>query len=158
MPGGPGERGWRRILGPGPAFRRFTSARTREIEPPSYFSQEEADGDTLGFAELGGHIAALAAMGMDVVRLQGELHRKLALPAVAIVMALLGIPFAFVVGRRGALYGVALAILIAIIYWSCVKVFEALGVNALLPPALAMWAPNVLFAGVAVYLLLSLDT
>ena len=73
-------------------------------------------------------------------------------------MALLGIPFAFVVGRRGALYGIGFALLLAIVYWSCFKVFEGLGVNALLHPALAMWAPNILFAGAALFLLLSLDT
>jgi LPS export ABC transporter permease LptF/LPS export ABC transporter permease LptG len=152
------EHGWRRVLNQGPVFRAFTSTRTREIEPPEYFRQEAASGDTLGFVELRGHIRTLAAMGMDVIRLEVDLHSKLALPAVAVVMALLGIPFAFVVGRRGALYGIGVALLLAIVYWSCVKIFEGLGVNALLTPALAMWAPNVLFAGAAVYLLLCLDT
>ncbi len=152
------ERGWRRVLAGGSNFRPFGATRTREIEPPDYFHQEAASADTLGIVELREHIQTLAAMGMDVIRLRVDLHRKLALPAVAIVMALLGIPFSFVVGRRGALYGIGVALLLAIVYWSCVKIFEGLGVNALLPPSLAMWAPNILFAGTAVYLLLCLDT
>jgi LPS export ABC transporter permease LptG len=152
------ERGWRRMVAQGPVFKPFNATRTREIEPPEYFRQDEASGETLGFVELRDHIRTLASMGMDVIRLEVELHSKLALPAVAIVMALLGIPFAFIVGRRGALYGIGVALLLAIVYWSCVKIFEGLGVNALLAPALAMWAPNILFAGAAVYLLLCLDT
>jgi LPS export ABC transporter permease LptG len=153
------EHGWRRRVTPSPVFRAFESVRTREIEKPEYFRREATtSAGTMRFGELRAHIRDLAALGIDVVRLEVDLQRKLALPAVAVVMALLGIPFAFVVGRRGALYGIGLALLLAIVYWSCFKVFEGLGVNALLDPALAMWAPNILFAGAAVYLLLCLDT
>ncbi len=152
------ERGWRRVLEPRRVFRTFSSTRTREIEEPEYFRQQEASSATLGFAELRAQIRSQSALGLDVVRLQVDLHQKLALPLVAVVMALLGIPFAFVVGRRGALYGIGLAILLAIVYYSCFELFRGLGNNALLTPALAMWAPNLLFAGAAVYLLLGLDT
>jgi LPS export ABC transporter permease LptG/LPS export ABC transporter permease LptF len=155
------ERGWRRTLGAssaGAVFHPFDAAKSRDVEPPKFFGQERGSGDTLSFTELNAHISSLAAQGMDVVSLQVDLHSKLALPAVAVVMALIGIPFSFVVGRRGALYGVGIALLLAIVYWSCFEIFRALGVNGLLAPALAMWAPNILFAGAAVYLLLSLDT
>ena len=80
-------------------------ARTREIEPPSYFGQEERPADTLRFGELRRHIASLELLGLDVTPLRVQLHRKLAFPVVCVVMTLLGIPFAFVVARRGALYG-----------------------------------------------------
>ena len=154
------DRGWRRTLAAAgtAAFHTFDSIKNRDIEPPKFFGQERGSGDTLSFTELSAHIHSLAAQGMDVVGLQVDLHSKLALPAVAVVMALIGIPFSFVVGRRGALYGVGIALLLAIFYWSCFEIFRALGVNGLLAPALAMWAPNILFAGAAVYLLLSLDT
>jgi lipopolysaccharide export LptBFGC system permease protein LptF len=87
-----------------------------------------------------------------------DLQLKLALPVVAVVMALLGIPFAFTVGRHGALHGIAISLVLAILYWICFRIFEALGRNAFLPPELAMWVPNVLFAAAAVYLLLCIDT
>jgi lipopolysaccharide export LptBFGC system permease protein LptF len=139
-------------------FHPFDTTKSRDIEPPRFFGQERGSGDTLSFRELNAHIHSLAAQGMDVVGLQVDLHSKLALPAVAVVMALIGIPFSFVVGRRGALYGVGIALLLAIIYWSCFEIFRGLGVNGVLTPVLAMWAPNILFAGAAVYLLLSLDS
>jgi LPS export ABC transporter permease LptG len=154
------ERGWRRALaaGGGSAFRTFDTVRSRDIEPTTFFGQERGSGDTLSFTELRSHIRSLAAQGMDVVGLEVDLYGKLALPAVAVVMALIGIPFSFVVGRRGALYGVGIALLLAIVYWSCFEIFRGLGVNGVLAPVLAMWAPNILFAGAAVYLLLSLDS
>jgi LPS export ABC transporter permease LptF/LPS export ABC transporter permease LptG len=152
------ERGWRRTFGPSPGFREFTQARTREIEPPSYFEQEKQEADTLRFAELRRHIAALEALGLDVVALQVKLHGKVAFPFVCVVMTLLGIPFAFVVARRGALYGVAASLMIAIVYWACLAMFETLGNNALLPPVLASWAPNLLFGITALYFLFTLET
>jgi len=153
------ERGWRRTFGPGGTFTAFHQAhRTREIEPPSYFSREERASDTMSFRELQRHIAALEALGLDVTKLRVELHRKLAFPTVALVMTLLGIPFAFVVARHGALYGVAISLFIAIVYWAVLAIFEALGNNAYLPPALAAWVPNLLFAATGLYFLFTLET
>ena len=152
------ERGWRRSFGPSPAFHAFDQARTREIEPPSYFNQEERESDTLGFKELRRHIASLQKLGLDVTALRVQLHRKISFPVVTVVMTLIGIPFAFVVARRGALYGIAAAIVIAIFYWGCLAIFEALGSTALLPPMLASWAPNILFGAAGLYLMLTLET
>ena len=73
-------------------------------------------------------------------------------------MTLLGIPFSFVVARRGALYGIGISIVIGIVYWATLGAFEALGSNALLPATLAAWAPNLIFGSAGLYMLLTLDT
>ena len=44
------------------------------------------------------------------------------------------------------------------VYWACLAIFENLGNNALLPPLLAAWAPNLLFGGAGLYLMLTLET
>jgi lipopolysaccharide export LptBFGC system permease protein LptF len=152
------ERGWRRGLVPRAAFKSFAAARTRDLEPPSYFTREERPSDTMSFPELRAHIASLEALGFDTLKLQVQLHRKLAFPMAAVVMILLGIPFSFVVGRRGALYGVATSLVVAIVYWAVMETFQALGDNAILPPSLAAWAPNLIFGATGLYLLLNLDT
>jgi LPS export ABC transporter permease LptF/LPS export ABC transporter permease LptG len=160
------ERGWRRSLEPPRSFRSFDLERVRalgrdpggEIDPPRYFRREEKPSDTLGFAELRAHIASLEALGFDTVPLQVQLHRKLAFPAVGLIMTLLGIPFSFTVARRGALYGIGASVVIAIVYWACLGIFEALGNNALLPPLLAAWAPNLIFGAAGLYLMLTLET
>jgi LPS export ABC transporter permease LptF/LPS export ABC transporter permease LptG len=152
------ERGWRRIFLPAPAFRDIAQGRTREIEAPSYFAQEQRPADTLRFGELRRHIASLELLGLDVTSLKVELHRKIAFPVICVVMTLIGIPFAFVVARRGALYGVAASVLLAIVYWACLAIFAALGSHANLPPFLAAWAPNLLFGGGGLYLMFTLET
>lgn len=152
------ERGWRRSFGPKGSFKAFDLARTREIEPPSYFRQEAPESDTMRYEELRQHVASLEARGLDVTKLRVQLQRKLAFPTVCIVMTLIGVAFSFVVGRKGALYGIGISILIAIVYWGCLGIFEALGNNALLPATLAAWAPNLLFGAAGLYLMLTLET
>ena len=104
----------------GRASTSSTEARTREIERADATSRRRSgESDTLSFGELRAHIGTLEKLGLDVTKLRVELHRKLAFPMVSLIMTLIGIPFAFVVARRGALYGVAASIVIAIVYWAC---------------------------------------
>jgi LPS export ABC transporter permease LptG len=160
------ESGWRRTTGARSSFAPFASQRVRaigrepggEIEPPSYFKREEKPSDTMGFGELRGYIASLESRGFDVAKLRVQLHRKLAFPMVGLVMTLLAVPFSFVVAHRGALYGIGIAIVIAIVYWAVLATFEALGNNALLHPALAAWAPNLVFGAAGLYMILTLET
>ncbi len=160
------ERGWRRTTGARSTFKPFTGQRVRavgrdpggEIEPPAYFRREDRPSDTMGFSELRAYIVSLAARGFDVAKLRVQLHRKLAFPMVGLVMTLLAVPFSFIVARRGALYGIGLSIVVAIVYWAVLGIFEALGSNALLHPALAAWAPNLMFGAAGLYLILTLET
>jgi lipopolysaccharide export LptBFGC system permease protein LptF len=82
----------------------------------------------------------------------------MAFPFVTFVMTLLAIPFGVTTGRRGALYGIGLGIIIALSYSVTMNVFIALGKTGLLPPTLAAWTPNVIVAAAAAYLLLTAKT
>ena len=73
-------------------------------------------------------------------------------------MLLLGLPFAFQVGRRGSLYGIGVAILLIVVYWATMATFQALGLETILPPVLAAWAPNILYGLLGSYLLLYVRT
>jgi LPS export ABC transporter permease LptF/LPS export ABC transporter permease LptG len=160
------ENGWRRTTGAQSAYQPFLHRRVRaigrdpggELEPPPYFRREEKPSDTMGFRELRAYIASLEARGFDVAKFRVQLHRKVAFPAVGVVMTLLAIPFSFVVARRGALYGIGIAVVMAIVYWAVLSSFEALGNNAYLHPALAAWAPNLIFGAAGLYLILTLET
>jgi LPS export ABC transporter permease LptF/LPS export ABC transporter permease LptG len=160
------EEGWRRTTSAQSSFQSFVHRRVRaigrdpggEIEPPPYFHREEKPSDTMGFAELRAYIASLEERGFDVAKYRVQLYRKVAFPMVGLVMTLLAVPFSFVVARRGALYGIGIAIVIAIVYWAVLGIFEALGDNALLHPALAAWAPNLLFGAAGLYRILALET
>jgi lipopolysaccharide export LptBFGC system permease protein LptF len=139
------------------AYTRFEAA-PLVFEAASYFGTEQPDADRLSFTSLSRYIQALRVSGFDVVPYRVALHRKIAFPFVALVMTLIAIPFAVTTGRRGALFGIGLGLLLAISYWGLSAVFGAIGGAGLLSPPLAAWAPNVLFVSAASYLLLTVRT
>jgi lipopolysaccharide export LptBFGC system permease protein LptF len=73
-------------------------------------------------------------------------------------MAILAVPFALSMGRRGGLTGIAIAIAVAISYWVVAGTFSSLGEFGTLPPLLAAWSPDLLFAIAGSYLLLRTPT
>jgi len=70
-------------------------------------------------------------------------------PLFVFVMALLSVPFAFMTGSRGAMTGVGVSLLIAAAYFGLNYLFEQLGGTGQLPPAVAAWAPDGIFASPA---------
>jgi LPS export ABC transporter permease LptG/LPS export ABC transporter permease LptF len=153
------EKGWRRRMrGDRADFHPIDHEQTHEVEVPTYFQREQPESDTMDFPTLESHIATLEQVGFDVTKLRVALYKKVAYPAACVVMTLIGIPFSFSVGKRGALYGIAICLMVGILYWTCLSVFEALGNNALLPPVLAAWAANILFGAAGLYMMLTVET
>ena len=128
------------------------------IAPPDAFATDPPDAERMNYRELDRYIGELSASGHDVVPLRVELQRKLSFPLVTLILTLIAVPFAVTIGRHGALSGVGVGLLLALSYWVLVSVFAAIGSAGMLTPTLAAWAPNVLFGGSAVYLLLAART
>jgi LPS export ABC transporter permease LptG len=80
-------------------------------------------------------LAELARSGFNVVPLTVDLQSKIAFPFVTVVMTLLAVPFGVSTGKRGALYGIGLAIVIGLTYWIIISAFIAIGKGGLLPQA-----------------------
>ena len=115
-------------------------------------------GRVLSLPEISERITDLSERGYDVTSLRVAWHGKFAGSFRPFVMVLLGLPFAFRGGRKGSLYGVGIALILAIVYWSVFSGFNALGLESALEPVLAVWAPNVLFGLLGAYLLLYVRT
>lgn len=154
--------GWSRELAHGARGEsvRYTPFQERALtlEPASYFKTNEPDAELMTYAQLKRYVSQLRAGGFYVVPYLVALQRKIAFPFVTIVMTLLAVPFAVTTGRRGALYGIGAGVLLAILYWVALSVFGAVGTGGLLTPALAAWAPNIIFAAAAGYMLLTVRT
>jgi len=110
------------------------------------------------YGELQRYVTELQTSGYYVINYLVQLHRKVAFPFVTVVMTLLAVPFAVTTGRRGALYGIGIGIVMAITYWIMLSVFGALGAGGAMSPLLAAWAPNILFGSTAAVMLLSVRT
>ena len=133
-------------------------AKPLALEPPSYFVTEQPDAERMTYGELRRHVEDLRASGFNVTSLLVDQYRKIAFPFVTVVMTLLAVPFAVTTGKGGALYGIGAGLGLAIVYWIINSVFAAIGSAGMVTPMLAAWAPNVMFAASAVYLLLTVRT
>ncbi len=140
-----------------PVWRPFTR-QALALEPPDYFGTEIADAEMMTAAQLRRSIGELAQSGFNYIPQAVELQRKIAFPFVTFVMTLLAVPFGVTTGRRGALYGIGLGIVIALWSWLVMSVFIAIGKTGMLPPALAAWTPNIIVTACALYLILTTKT
>ncbi len=127
-------------------------------EPPTYFKREVFQYYQMNWSQLGNYIRSLRRAGFDTARLSVEWHKKFAFPLITPIIMFVAIPFAFLVGTRGATGGLALAVGIGIVYWAAAALFEAMGAVGQLPPLLAGWAPDVIFAFVGLYFFLKMPT
>jgi LPS export ABC transporter permease LptF/LPS export ABC transporter permease LptG len=139
-------------------FRTSGEAEMPGVERKDYFLKEWKEPSQMTLAELRAYTADVAEMGFDTTRFRVDLHGKIAFPFVCLVMTLLGIPFAFTMGRKGALVGIGLSVTIAMIYWGAIGVFRSLGYVNYLAPFLAAWTPNLVFGLAGIYLLFRLRT
>jgi len=129
-------------------------------EPPAYFNPDRwgKQAFQMSWRELRRYINGLQRAGFDVSTLTVQWHEKWAFPLLAPVSMLLAIPFAFLVGTRGAVGGVALGVGFGIVYWSVAKLLEAMGGVGQLPPVLAGWSPDIIFFFLGMYFFFKMPT
>ena len=90
---------------------------------------------------------------LDRALLETQFHARLAEPWICLVVALVALPFgANTNSRRNVLVGVASSIFIVFTYFILHRFGLALGVSGKVPPWIAGWSPNALFAGFGIWL------
>jgi LPS export ABC transporter permease LptG len=128
------------------------------MDPPDYFRREVRQADQMNYAQLKRHVEDLRLSGFDVGGLTVDLYRKLSFPMVSFIMSLIGVPFSFKTGRKGAFFGIGLCLAVGIIYWSTFEVFDKLGGISQLSPVVAAWFPNLIFGAGGFWMMLRLKT
>lgn len=154
------ENGWeRRFENERPVeSETFKERRISLAEQPDYFKKDSRGATSLTLTELRRKIADLQQSGFDVLDLRIALQSKIAFPLACLVMVIVALPFSFSVGKRGALYGIAIGMAIGLTYWGLLSLFEQMGRYEMLPPLLAAWGPNMLFGAGGLYLFLTART
>lgn len=141
------------------SFQRFPQPILVDYpETPEYFQADEKHPDEMTFGELRTYVRTLKTSGQSVPELEVELHAKVAFPIISLIMAVVGLPFAFRLGRRGTLYGIGISVVMGILFVGIFAFFRTLGQIAALPPLVAVWSPSLLFALYSFYLFLGVET
>ena len=80
-------------------------------------------------------------------------ERKWSTLVLPFVIALFTAPFALSLNRKGKAATVGYAVALWLVFMAATSIFEQFGLNGILPPYVAVWAPLLLFAMLGVYLL-----
>lgn len=140
------------------SYDKHDTTMLSQVEERSYFLKEWKEPDQMSYRELQDYISQIDEKGFETLKFKVDLNFKLTFPLAGFIMALLGIPFAFTMGKRGTLVGIGLSMAIAIVYWGAIAVFRSLGYVNYLGPFLAAWGPTLIFGAVGLYLISTLKT
>jgi lipopolysaccharide export LptBFGC system permease protein LptF len=153
------RQGWDRDFGPAgeTSYRTFLQEAVPG-DPPLALAREVRTPAEMQIAELAAYSRRLKESGYPTEGLETAVQTKVARPLMLPLMALLGVPFAFKVGRRGALAGIGVGLGLGMAFLVMSTLFTKFGDVGALPPLLAAWAPNVLFATAAAYMTLRMET
>jgi len=140
----------------------------REVKdaPPNFTLPETLDDfravsvepEELSFGMLRRQIKDLRRKGVDTSESWVDLHLKLALPAASVMMMLLAVPLT-AGGTRITSFAasIGLGFTVGFSYFVLVAFARALGQTSALPPVVAAWAANTVFALVGFYYLLGAE-
>lgn len=129
-----------------------------QVEDRDYFLKEWEEPDQMSYKELKAYIRQIEDQGFETLKFKVDLNFKLTFPLASLIMVLIGIPFAFSMGKRGTLVGIGLCVGIAIVYWGAIAIFRSLGYVNYLSPILSAWGPSLIFGAVGLYLISTLKT
>lgn len=124
-----------------------------KTDSPDLFKPWADKPSQLSAKDLSAYIKTIRRKGEGASPLIVALQRKYAEPWGVLVMALIGIPLALAFGRRSAVAALSSAVAVGLAFWGMTSGSQQLGAYGLLPPAVAAWAPIVIFAATGTYLL-----
>jgi lipopolysaccharide export system permease protein len=122
------------------------------------FAQVPRAPDVMNYAELRDYIERLQDAGHKVGKYLVDLYSKIAFPFAHPIMVLVGIPFALQSPRGGRVIGIALCLALGLGYFIVHSAAVALARTEILPPLVAAWSANALFATLGLYLYLRART
>ncbi|PIQ85941.1 MAG: hypothetical protein COV73_05300 [Candidatus Omnitrophica bacterium CG11_big_fil_rev_8_21_14_0_20_43_6] len=102
--------------------------------------------------ELKKEAAKLKSEGISPAPIITKIHEKLSLAFSCFVFMLLGSSLGIITRRREKSINIGIAVLIIVCYYPMYIGMAALAMEGVLPPALALWLPNIIFASIGGYL------
>jgi len=127
-------------------------------ETPEDFTAVHREAEDLSYQSLAREIEDLRRKGIDTTEARVDLWLKLAVPFISVIMALIAIPLASRHSRgSGVAASVGAALVVGFSYWVVLALTTSLGKGGVLPPPLAAWSANLIFAAIGLIFFLSSD-
>ncbi len=121
------------------------------VSPPDFSGLETAPED-LGWLELYDYVEKIEQEGFTSTPYRVDLNQRLALPVATFVLSLLGIAIALRQGIHGGIAsGVCISLAVAFAFLTVSNIGSSLASTGTLPPILGVWAANIIFAGLVLF-------
>ncbi|MBU6281543.1 LPS export ABC transporter permease LptG [bacterium] len=128
------------------------------VETPEDLGAAYREPEELSYRELRREIADLEKKGIDTTDSRVGLMLKLSVPFVSLVMAMIALPLAVRRSRQaGVAANVGTALVVGFSFWVVLAFATSLGKSGVLPPAVAAWSPNLIFAAIGAIFFLGSD-
>jgi lipopolysaccharide export system permease protein len=127
-------------------------------EKPLDFLKTQKEPEEMTLIELLKYVRQLEKNGSDDHKELVELHHKIAVPFGCLIMAVLGVPWGWSMGRySGMVFSFVICLLVAFVYMGGLEIARSLGNQGILSPFLSMWLINIIFCVLGPVLLLRKD-
>lgn len=124
-----------------------------KLSASDFYNMKE-DFEEMNFFELRDHIRTMRQRGTEGIRhYEVEMHQRMAQPAAILILTLIGAALSSRKIKGGMGMHLGFGIAVAFLYVLLGQVGKAFGVNGVMEPAIAAWVPNIIYAVLAVFLL-----
>lgn len=147
----------RRFSGGKATERPFEEKDSDLSVPPRSLIPRAKNPDEMSLRELRLHAERASHLGESSRALRVAAQGKLSYPLTNLVICALGIPIALRLRRSSKVANFSAALGVSFLYLWVIEIGRALGTAGQVPPFVAAWAPNALFAGLALGLIRRYD-
>jgi len=123
-------------------------------EVPADFNKRIKEPEEMAYFELQQYIEKRENAAFEVHREKTDLYSKIAFPLTSLIIVFFASPLAAAGKRSNSMIHFTLGIVIAFSYFVLIRLGQSLGYSAVLPPMLAAWLANLIFAAIGVIMLL----
>jgi len=137
------------------AFSKMT-LRDENLKPED-FAKTLKQPEEMSYTELKVFVEEVRRNGGDVNRWLVDLYLKIAIPFANLIIVLFGAPLSSPKRRGSAATGFGISLAICFIYFGIVKAAQTMGHSGILPPMMAAWIANLIFATSGVLVLVKMQ-
>ncbi|MCS7258415.1 MAG: LptF/LptG family permease [candidate division WOR-3 bacterium] len=112
---------------------------------PEFFLEELKNIEELQLWELFKYLRELKKAGFNSAKTELEFHFRFANPVTVFIIVILSLSLIMLVRKGGVMFGLALGLFFAFVYWGLIQICKAYGQILILKPPMAAWLVNIIF-------------